>query len=69
MGIFSKKKIFYQDFSQFGADLHSHVLPGMDDGSPSLEESVKMLKAMVKAGFGRIITTPHVISALYPRTG
>jgi protein-tyrosine phosphatase len=68
MGIFGNKKLLYPDFSQLGVDLHSHVLPGMDDGSPSLGESVKMLKAMVAAGFSRIITTPHVISALYPNT-
>jgi tyrosine-protein phosphatase YwqE len=68
MGLFNKNKISYSDFSQIGIDLHSHVLPGLDDGSPSLGESLRMLREMEKMGFRKIITTPHVISDLYPNT-
>jgi tyrosine-protein phosphatase YwqE len=68
MGIFKKNRITYTDFSQIGIDLHSHVLPGIDDGSPSMDESLKMLREMERIGYKRIITTPHVISALYPNT-
>ncbi len=68
MGIFSKAKPFYHDFSQIGVDIHSHVLPGMDDGSPSIDESLKMLRAMAGAGFRKIITTPHVSTGNYPNT-
>ncbi len=68
MGLFKKNRISYSDFTQVGIDLHSHVLPGLDDGSPSLDESLKMLREMEKIGFRKIITTPHVISALYPNT-
>jgi len=68
MGIFNKSRISYSDFSSIGLDLHSHFLPGLDDGSPSMGESLKMLREMERIGYRKIITTPHVISALYPNT-
>lgn len=68
MGIFGKTRELYQDFSSFGTDLHSHILPGMDDGAPTLAESIRMLNELAKAGFKKIITTPHVNSAIYPNT-
>ena len=41
-------------------DKHCHILPGVDDGSPDLETSVKMLKAAQAAGITRITATPHL---------
>src|SRR5262245_9206407 len=43
-------------------DIHSHILPGLDDGSRSLEESVEMLKMAVAAGTTDIVATPHANS-------
>ena len=40
-------------------DIHSHILPGIDDGSRDLETSIAMLDAAVKAGVKQIIATPH----------
>jgi len=40
-------------------DFHSHVLPGIDDGSQSPDESVTMLKMMVNQGIRRVVATPH----------
>ncbi len=40
-------------------DFHSHVLPEMDDGSRSPEESVAMLSAMAVQGVSRVVATPH----------
>lgn len=68
MGIFRYKKKTYPDFSMLGTDLHNHVLPGMDDGSATMEESLKILREMAKTGFRKIIATPHVISSIYPNT-
>lgn len=48
-------------------DIHSHVLFGVDDGSKSLEESVRMLKAAKNIGFDKIIATPHVMRAGYKK--
>lgn len=41
-------------------DVHSHLLPGIDDGVKTLEESVELLQAMQQLGFERFITSPHV---------
>lgn len=40
-------------------DLHSHILPGLDDGADSLSESLEMLKALEGFGFGYVFATPH----------
>lgn len=41
-------------------DLHSHIIPGVDDGARNIDESVRMLKAAKAAGIGRIVATPHI---------
>ena len=68
MGLFSRTTSAYPDFSMIGTDLHSHLLPGLDDGSPSMEETLVMLRAYAEAGYRKLVTTPHVITALYPNT-
>ena len=40
-------------------DYHCHILPKMDDGSESVEMSIKMLEMMKLQGVDRIIATPH----------
>lgn len=40
-------------------DFHSHILPEMDDGSGSVEESVEMLSALARQGIDKVIATPH----------
>lgn len=42
-------------------DLHSHILPNLDDGSQSMEESLKMGEIALSEGFSKIIATPHYI--------
>jgi len=46
-------------------DIHSHILPGIDDGSRSIDETMEMLKEAEKAGFKEIITTPHYFEGYY----
>ncbi|MFZ6051662.1 tyrosine-protein phosphatase [Halocola ammonii] len=53
------------DFSAVKADMHSHLIPGIDDGAPDLETSISLIKGLTKLGFQKIITTPHVMSDLY----
>jgi protein-tyrosine phosphatase len=48
-------------------DLHSHVLPGLDDGSESLKESLALARALAASGVRVLAATPHV-SARYPTT-
>ena len=40
-------------------DIHTHVLPFVDDGSESYEESIKMLQAAANDGVTDLIVTPH----------
>lgn len=41
------------------ADIHSHILPGIDDGSQSVEESLRLLRASAAQGVGTMVATPH----------
>ena len=51
-------------FAPLGTDIHCHLLPGVDDGSKSNEESLACLQVMRDAGFENVICTPHY---QYPR--
>ena len=48
-------------------DLHSHVLPGIDDGPPTFEGSMALARVAVAAGVRTLVATPH-ISRRYPNT-
>lgn len=45
-------------------DLHSHLVPGVDDGATNLDEALEGLGRMVAAGIGTVVTTPHLEGAL-----
>jgi hypothetical protein len=49
-------------------DMHSHFLPGIDDGAQNMEESLNLLKTFEDRGYEKIITTPHIIQDLYQNT-
>ena len=48
-------------------DILSHILPGIDDGCPDLEATLKCVRQFVAAGYGGTICTPHIIPGSYPR--
>lgn len=73
MGIFTKifskaKDLEPIDLSVLGTDVHSHLIPGIDDGSKSLDDSIRMIERLMEMGFEKIITTPHIMSDLYPNS-
>ncbi|CAA6826892.1 MAG: Capsular polysaccharide synthesis enzyme Cap8C; Manganese-dependent protein-tyrosine phosphatase (EC [uncultured Sulfurovum sp.] len=49
-------------------DVHSHLIPGIDDGSQTMEESLVLLKALEAVGYKKIITTPHIMVDAYGNT-
>ncbi len=65
---FFKKTALLSNYSFLHTDMHSHLIPGIDDGAPDVETSVELIKGMQAMGFQRIITTPHVMADLYPNT-
>lgn len=68
---FSKKEeqqLASLDFSLMKTDMHSHLLPGIDDGAPDLEASINMLKKLQQLGYQKIVTTPHIMSDFYKNT-
>ncbi|MCK6616409.1 MAG: capsular biosynthesis protein [Cyclobacteriaceae bacterium] len=50
------------------ADIHSHLLPGLDDGVQSFDEAELIIRAFQSMGYRKLITTPHIISDSYRNT-
>lgn len=63
-----KKKFPPADLSRLGTDIHSHFIPGIDDGARSMEESLQLISAMHAFGYKKVITTPHIMSDYYRNT-
>ena len=53
------------DFSSLKTDIHSHLIPGIDDGSPDIETTILIIKELQALGYKKIITSPHVMSDFY----
>jgi len=68
MYFFKKKNNKLPDLSWLHADMHSHVIPGIDDGAPDMATSIEMIKGLQDLGFQKIITTPHILWEMYPNT-
>ena len=51
-----------------GTDMHSHLVPGIDDGAKDLNESLDLIRQLQQLGFSRIITTPHIRPEYFPNT-
>jgi protein-tyrosine phosphatase len=56
------------DLSGLGVDLHSHLIPGIDDGAKTMEDSIMLIKGLRQLGFKKIITSPHIMSGGYNNT-
>jgi tyrosine-protein phosphatase YwqE len=65
---FNKKLPFTDLFTDGFVDIHSHLLPGIDDGSKDLEQSILLIEKMRSIGIQHFITTPHVLGEVYPNT-
>jgi tyrosine-protein phosphatase YwqE len=56
------------DFSFLKTDIHSHLIPGIDDGAQTIEDSITLIKEFQLLGYHGIITTPHIKSDYFPNT-
>lgn len=61
--IFKKKKKFPGLLTDI--DLHSHLLPGIDDGVDSMEAAIEVIKGFANLGYKKLITTPHIMHDFY----
>lgn len=66
--LFWKKKHTELDLSWLNTDLHSHLIPAIDDGSQDITTSVQLIKGLMELGYKKIITTPHILWEMYPNT-
>ena len=64
----AKKKDPGKNVSPLRVDIHSHLLPGLDDGVQSYEESEDVILHFQKMGYRKLITSPHVMSDTYKNT-
>lgn len=62
---FTKKK-FLVDYLEGFIDIHNHILPGIDDGAKTVEESIALIKAFSEFGVKHFIATPHIMHNYYP---
>ena len=56
------------DFAVLRTDMHSHLLPGIDDGAKDIETSLDLIRGMKALGFQKLITTPHIIWDVFRNT-
>ena len=68
LSLFNWKKSDVDGLSFLKTDLHSHLLPGIDDGSPDMERTISHIKELSSLGYKKLITTPHVKAGIYPNT-
>jgi tyrosine-protein phosphatase YwqE len=69
----SLKKLFRKPtlsvpFAPVAVDMHSHVLPGLDDGAETMDSSLEMLETFVRLGYRKLIMTPHIMGDFYKNT-
>lgn len=53
------------DFGLLQADMHSHLIPGIDDGAPDMITSIRLIKGLAELGYKKLITTPHIMYDMY----
>jgi tyrosine-protein phosphatase YwqE len=63
-----KKNTETTDLGWLHADMHSHLVPGIDDGSPDVATSLELIRGMMQLGYKKIITTPHILKEVYPNS-
>lgn len=66
--IFKKKNEIPFPFHLLKVDMHSHLIPGIDDGARTEEDSLRLIQGLLDLGYQKLITTPHVMQDLYPNS-
>ncbi len=65
LNFFKKEKISSEIFPMDFVDIHSHLLPGIDDGAKSMEDTIALISKLDTMGVQNFITTPHVLGSVW----
>ncbi len=69
MLFFKKNKPFLKDLIPNDyIDIHSHLLPGIDDGAATIEDTISLISQLKTIGVKEFITTPHIINSVWNNT-
>jgi protein-tyrosine phosphatase len=68
MFFFNRSQSNHADFSSVVVDMHSHLIPGVDDGAKDVRDSVQLITGLKELGFQHLITTPHTLQDIHPNT-
>lgn len=66
--IFVKSQTVRFPFHELKVDMHSHLIPGIDDGAQTIDDSVQLMNGLFELGYEQLITTPHIMQDLYRNT-
>ena len=62
---FFQRKNIVSDIEWLGTDVHSHLLPGIDDGATDMTQSTLYIQSLKELGFKKLICTPHIFKDVY----
>ncbi|MDC6389755.1 histidinol phosphatase [Maribacter sp. PR1] len=65
---FFTKKNYLVDYLEGFVDIHNHILPGIDDGAKTVEDSLALIKGFGEFGVNDFVCTPHIMENYYPNT-
>ncbi|MDC6351305.1 histidinol phosphatase [Zeaxanthinibacter sp. PT1] len=65
--IFSKKHFLVDQLENF-VDIHNHILPGIDDGAKTVDDSLALIRGFSEFGVKNFVATPHIMHNYYPNT-
>lgn len=69
LNVFNRQKKNPADLGgKLVVDIHSHLIPGIDDGAPTMDHTIGMLRKFEELGYRKLILTPHVMSGVYDNT-
>jgi protein-tyrosine phosphatase len=67
-GLIKNKDLPSADLSVLRTDVHSHFIPGIDDGAKDIDDSLALIRGMKEFGYKKLITTPHIMTDAYRNT-
>ena len=69
LNLFRTKTILKDLIPDNHVDIHSHLLPGIDDGAKTFGDSLRLIQSLKALGVSQFITTPHIIFNLWDNSG